>query len=105
MKTPIVEFISPEDGKEPYSERDLANIGLKNVVNNALSSHSDILIAQPRILQHIIKQKTKFNLYDLNPATIVFDEFDELLSDAAAESVIQTLRHFSPRGPLSRIKR
>ena len=105
MKTPIVEYISPEEGKEQYSERDLANIGLKNVVNNSSSDKSDIIIAQPRILQYIIKQKAKSNPFDLNPSVIVFDEFDELFTDAAAESVLFIMRHFSKRGVIKKAQR
>ena len=32
-------------------------------------------------MSHILESKDKFDPYDINPAVIVVDEFDELLSN------------------------
>jgi hypothetical protein len=52
---------------------------LKNVINNASWKLTDILLATPVIMTHILDSKEKYDPYDINPAVIVVDEFDELL--------------------------
>jgi hypothetical protein len=82
MKTPIVELITPDKSKEGYkevSEDQQFEISLKNVVNNASWSLTDMLLVTPVVMSHIIDKKDKYDPYDINPAVIVIDEFDELL--------------------------
>ena len=57
-------------------------MSLVNVINNASWSISDILFSTPVILSHILEQKQKQGSpLDINPKTIIIDEFDELLSN------------------------
>ena len=81
MKTPIVEFITPDKTKNEreLSEEEQFDISLKNVINNASWKITDILLATPVVMSHIIDNKDKYDPYDINPAVIVVDEFDELL--------------------------
>jgi hypothetical protein len=82
MKTPIVELITPDKSKDGYkevSEDQQFEISLKNVVNNASWSLTDMLLVTPVVMSHIIDKKDKYDPYDINPAVIVIDEFDELL--------------------------
>jgi hypothetical protein len=82
MKTPIVELITPDKTKDGYkevSEDQQFEISLKNVVNNASWSLTDMLLVTPVVMSHIIDKKDKYDPYDINPAVIVIDEFDELL--------------------------
>ena len=81
MKSPIVEFITPDKAKEEkeMSEGEMFEISMKNVLNNASWRLTDILLATPVVMTHILEKKEKFDPYDINPAVIVVDEFDELL--------------------------
>ncbi len=81
MKTPIVEFITPDTkkGDKEYSDDELFNISLANVINNASWKLTDILFTTPVVLSHIIDQKAKYSPFDINPKTIIIDEFDELI--------------------------
>jgi superfamily II DNA/RNA helicase len=83
MKTPIVEFITPDKakGEKELSEEDQFDISLKNVINNASWKITDILLATPAVMSHILDHKDKYDPYDINPALIVVDEFDELLQN------------------------
>lgn len=83
MKTPIVEFISPDKnkGERELSEEEQFDISLKNVVNNASWKLTDILLTTPVVLSHILESKDKYDPYDINPAVIVVDEFDELVQN------------------------
>jgi superfamily II DNA/RNA helicase len=58
----------------------LFEISLNNVINNANWKLTDILIASPVVMNHILDHKDKFDPYDINPSVIVIDEFDEILS-------------------------
>ena len=40
---------------------------------------SDILFSTPVVMSHILESKSKYNPFDINPKTIIIDEFDELL--------------------------
>jgi hypothetical protein len=60
MKTPIVEHITPEEDKKTVEqekgdrEADLFEISLTNVINNANWSMSDIIMATPVTLAHVL---------------------------------------------------
>ena len=49
------------------------------MVNNASWKLTDILLTTPVVMSHILDSRDKFDPYDINPAVIVIDEFDELL--------------------------
>lgn len=57
----------------------MLDISYTNVINNASWKITDILITTPVVMSHIIDTKDKYDPYDINPAVIVVDEFDELL--------------------------
>ena len=81
MKSPIVEFITPDarKGEKEYSDDELFNISLANVINNASWNLSDIIFSTPVVMSHILESKAKYNPYDINPKLIIIDEFDELI--------------------------
>jgi len=81
MKTPIVEFISPDPRKndKEYSDNELFNISLTNVINNASWDLTDVLFCTPVVLSHILETKQKYSPFDINPKTIIIDEFDEMI--------------------------
>jgi hypothetical protein len=59
MKSPIVEFITPEknDKKKAvseYTDEDLFDISIANVINNASWSLSDVLLTTPITLTHVL---------------------------------------------------
>lgn len=54
---------------------------MANVINNASWKLTDIMVSTPLMMSHILSTKDKFDPYDINPHTIVIDEFDELLSN------------------------
>jgi hypothetical protein len=61
MKSPIVEFITPEKndkaGKKKvseYTDEDLFDISIANVINNASWKLSDVLLATPITLTHVL---------------------------------------------------
>ena len=56
-------------------------MSLTNVVNNASWRITDILIATPVVLSHIIDKKDKYDPYEINPKVIVIDEMDLLLGN------------------------
>ena len=49
------------------------------MVNNASWKLTDILLTTPVVMSHILDSRDKYDPYDINPAVIVIDEFDELL--------------------------
>lgn len=57
MKSPIVEFITPDTkkGDKEYSDDELFNISLANVINNASWKLSDVLFSTPVVLSHILE--------------------------------------------------
>ena len=63
LKTPIVEFITPEapkDDKKPekeYTESELFEISMSNVINNSSWKTSDVLITSPLTLNHTLKRR------------------------------------------------
>ena len=83
MKSPIVEFITPDPkkGEKEWTEDSLFNISLENVINNSSWNLTDIIFTTPVVLNHIMDNKTKYSPYDINPKTIIIDEFDELISN------------------------
>ncbi|CDW90034.1 atp-dependent rna helicase [Stylonychia lemnae] len=94
MKTPI----SPdkEKGEKEMTETEQFEIQLKNAVNNASWKITDILLATPVVMSHIIENKDKYDPYDINPAVIVIDEFDELLSNSAISAqLVKILRKYA----------
>lgn len=98
MKSPVVEYITPDKtkGEKELSEEEQFDISLKNMVNNASWRLTDILLATPVVLGHILDSKEKYDPYDINPALIVVDEFDELLqSEDLAKPMLRILRKFA----------
>lgn len=51
------------------------------MINNASWKITDILLATPVVMSHILESKDKYDPYDINPAVIVVDEFDDLLQN------------------------
>lgn len=97
MKSPIVEFITPDikKGEREYSDDELFNISLYNVINNASWKISDILFSTPIVMSHILDSKGKYNPLDINPKTIIIDEFDELLqSNQLQAHIVKLLKKF-----------
>jgi hypothetical protein len=97
MKSPIVEFITPDakKGDKEYSDDELFNISLNNVINNASWSLSDVIISTPVVMSHILETKSKYSPFDINPKTIVVDEFDEMISNPQLSShLLKILRKF-----------
>ena len=81
MKSPIVEFITPDSrkGEKEYSDDELFNISLANVINNASWKLSDVIFSTPVVMSHILDSKGKSNPRDINPKLVIIDEFDELI--------------------------
>ena len=87
MKSPIVEFITPDsknkdDKQKEYSDDDLFNISLANVINNASWKLTDVILSTPLVMSHILESKQKYSPLDINPKTIIIDEFDELIQNS-----------------------
>jgi superfamily II DNA/RNA helicase len=98
MKTPIVEFITPDKSKEEkeLTEEEQFQLSLKNVINNASWKLTDVLLATPVVMSHILESKEKYDPYDINPAVIVVDEFDELLQNPLfGNQMLKILRKFA----------
>jgi hypothetical protein len=97
MKSPIVEFlttVAKKDEKE-YSENEIFNMSLANVINNASWSQSDILFSTPVWLRHIIEKKASSTPFDINPKQIIIDEFDELVNNPQlSEHLYKILDYF-----------
>lgn len=83
MKSPIVEYITPDlkKGEKEFSDDELFNMSLSNVINNSSWQLTDILFTTPVVISHILESKSKYAPFDINPKTIVIDEFDELLQN------------------------
>lgn len=80
MKSPIVEYLTPDAKAEnEMNEDEQFNISLANVINNASWELTDILLLTPVVLSHILDQKQKYAPFDINPKTIIIDEFDEII--------------------------
>jgi len=97
MKSPIVEFLSPDakKGEKEMSEYELCNIGLANAVNNASWNVTDILFSSPVVMSYIMDRKKKNNPFDINPKTIIVDEFDEQIQDNQfCEHLFKILKFF-----------
>ena len=80
MKTPIVEFLTPDENN-PYNSEDrkslkerMLNTSKINVQNNASWDLSDIIIATPETLANTLRQRSKYDPENINPAVIIFDE-------------------------------
>lgn len=98
MKSPIVEFITPDlkKGEREYSDDELFNISLTNVINNASWQLSDVLFSTPVVMSHILESKQKYSPFDINPRTIVIDEFDELLNNPSLSGhLLKILKKFA----------
>lgn len=112
MKSPIVEFLTPEQKPEntkgeeqqkEYTEEEIFDISMANVINNASWSLTDVLISTPMTLSHVLKARQSFAPYDINPAIVVIDEIDLLLdSEEIDKKVIEILKKFATkRGPFA----
>lgn len=99
MKTPIVEHLTPEDGKKQPEEKeaDLFEISLTNVINNASWSLSDIIMATPVTLAHVLQRREKFAPFDMNPKVVVLDDCDasfDAINETTHKSLLFILRKF-----------
>lgn len=76
---------------------------MANVINNASWTLSDMLIASPMTLSHVLKARQHFAPYDINPQIVVLDEVDLLLeAEEVDKKVIEILKKFaSKRGPFA----
>mmetsp|Transcript_18736 Transcript_18736/g.32027 ORF Transcript_18736/g.32027 Transcript_18736/m.32027 type:complete len:137 (-) Transcript_18736:691-1101(-) len=102
MKSPIVEFITPDSrkGETEYKEDELFNISISNVLNNSSWKLTDLLICTPVVLNHILNQKSKYAPFDINPRTVIFDEFDEMVKDPTiSQNIFQILRKLASQDP------
>ena len=74
---------TPEKDKpdKEMSENDMFEIQVKNVMNNAAWKITDVLLITPVVMSHILEKKEKSDPFEINPAVIVIDEFDELLTN------------------------
>ncbi len=98
MKSPIVEYITPDlkKGEKEYSDDELFNMSLSNVINNSSWQLSDILFTTPVVISHILDSKSKYSPLDINPKTIVIDEFDELLNNLQLSNhLVKILKKFA----------
>ena len=103
MKSPIVEFITPEKtdkaGKKKvseYTDEDLFDISIANVINNASWKLSDVLLATPITLTHVLQKREKYEPFDINPQIVIIDECDLLLQDETLrKSLLWLLRKFA----------
>ena len=78
-----MEYITPDANK---NEKVLSNdeqfeMSLLNVINNSYWQLTDILCCTPPFLNHILEAKQKYMPFDINPKTIIIDEFDEILQN------------------------
>lgn len=102
-----------DKNEKELDENEQFEIQLKNVINNASWKTTDILLATPVVMSHILENKEKFDPYDINPAVVVIDEFDELLANPQiSPQLIKILRKFAsfnsekdnPLVPLNRLR-
>lgn len=84
MKSPIVEFLTPDvkKGEKEMSEDEMFKLSLANVINNSSSTLSDIFYSTPIVMNHILDHKRVFSPFDINPKTIIIDEFDEMMNNS-----------------------
>lgn len=60
MKSPIVEWITPGADKKDekiYSDDELFNISLSNVINNSSWKLTDVILSTPLVMSHILDSK------------------------------------------------
>ena len=72
-------------------------ISLANVINNSSWSLSDIIIATPVTLAHVLQRRDKFAPFDMNPRVVVLDDCDQAVfdeNDTTRKSLIFILRKF-----------
>ena len=72
-------------------------ISLANVINNANWNTTDIIMATPVTLAHVLQRRDKFAPFDMNPQVIVLDECDQSFeneSDTTKKSLMFILRKF-----------
>ena len=109
MKTPIVEFLTPDkgngksenEGKE-YTAEELFDISMSNVINNASWGLSDVLIGSPLTMAHVLKDRSQYAPFDINPRVIVIDECDLLLDSELEKKVVEIVHKFATKiGPFA----
>ena len=56
MKSPIVEYITPDlkKGEKEFTDDELFNMSLSNVINNSSWQLTDILFTTPVVISHIL---------------------------------------------------
>lgn len=72
-------------------------ISLANVINNASWSLSDVIMATPVTLAHVLQRRDKFAPYDMNPRIVVLDDCDQAAfeeNDTTRKSLLFILRKF-----------
>ena len=60
MKSPIVEWITPSADKKDekhYSDDELFNLSLSNVINNSSWKLTDVILSTPLVMSHILNSK------------------------------------------------
>ena len=84
MKTPIVEFLTPDPkkGEKEITEDEMFDMSLTNVMNNASWGLTDVIFSTPVIMNYILDRKHKHLPFDINPKTIIIDEFDDLMENS-----------------------
>lgn len=97
--SPIVEHLTPESAKKGKREliaKDVDQVSVQNLVNNASWDLNDIVLTTPAVMKFIIDEQSKYDPYSVNPSIIAMDEFDLLLSNPGmAKQMLQIVRKFA----------
>lgn len=64
------------------SEDEMFKLSLANVINNSAPHLSDIFYSTPIVMNHILDHKKQYSPHDINPKTIIIDEFDEMINNS-----------------------
>ena len=81
MKSAIVEYLTPnksEDSARELSPEEIFDMSMANVINNASWRLSDVIVANPITLGHILKSRQSSAPFEINPSVVVIDECDQL---------------------------
>ena len=105
MYSPVVEFLTPESStrfrgkkKAEYPKEELDEISVKNLINGTDWASNDIMLLTPVLLSVILRDKDKYDPFDINPAVIAMDEFDHLFTNSGTEkTMLEILRKFAGR--------
>ncbi|CAI2367187.1 unnamed protein product [Moneuplotes crassus] len=96
--SPIVEHITAQSeyrNKREISSKDMDSVSVKNIVNNSNWKLNDIMLATPMVFKFLVDDTMKYDPYNINPQTIVMDEFDLLFTNPGmSDAMLQILRKF-----------